>query len=178
MRNFYLLAAGLNTAPLLHQVFLHPELWNQNTVRTAHPGRPPPEVDDILLRFQASDGAAIIDDCECAWFPAWDVLSDAAQLVFDLARAVRAERIGRVLITRLAPGRTIAPHEDGGAVATYYTRYQMPLASEPGCVFECAGERLQMRPGEAWWFNNRLTHAVVNNSAADRIAMVVDLRTR
>lgn len=180
MRNFQCLATGLNVGPLLHQVVLHPELWNRNTVRTAHPGSPHKSVDDILLRFQpiAKDVARVIDDCECKFYPAWNVLTEAHALLFDLARAVRAERIGRVLISRLPAGGVIEPHEDGGAVATYYTRYQLPLQSEPGCVFECAGEAVQMRAGEAWWFANKLTHAVVNNSATDRISLIVDLRTR
>ena len=61
---------------------------------------------------------------------------------------------------------------------TYYTRYQMPLQSAPGCIFECDGEKLQMQDGQVWYFDNKKTHSVVNNSATDRIAMVVDLKTR
>jgi aspartyl/asparaginyl beta-hydroxylase (cupin superfamily) len=106
------------------------------------------------------------------------VLTEAHSLIFDLARFVRAERIGRVLISRLPPGGVIAPHQDGGAVATYYTRYQMPLQSAPGCMFECDGEGVNMRAGEVWWFDNKRTHQVVNNSATDRISMIVDLKTR
>lgn len=180
MRNFQQLASGLAVHPLLHQITLHPELWNRDTLRTSHPQSPHTQVDDILLRFQeirTDNVRGVVDECECQWYPAWKVLTEAHALVFDLARAVKAERIGRVLISRMAPGRVIAPHEDGGAVATYYTRYQLPLQNEPGSVFECSGERVQMRGGEVWWFNNKLMHSVVNNSATDRIAMVVDLRT-
>lgn len=166
--------------PLLHQIVLHPELWNQNTLRTKHPQSPHQQCDDILLRFQpiTDDISAVVDDCECIWYPAWDVLSGAHCFIYDLARTVSAERIGRILISRMAPGAAIAPHEDGGAVATYYTRYQMPLQCAPGCVFECDGEKVQMSGGDVWWFDNKLTHSVVNNSATDRISMVIDLRTR
>jgi len=179
-RNFQLLGQQ-NVMPLLHQIALHPELWNRDKVRTEHPGSPHSQCDDILLRFQdiaALEAQQIMDDAECVWYPAWDVLSEAHTLIFDLARMVKAERIGRILISRMAPGTEIAPHEDGGAVASYYTRYQMPLQSEPGVVFDCAGERVQMTGGQVWWFNNKLTHSVMNNSANDRIAMVVDLKTR
>ena len=31
--------------------------------------------------------------------------------------------------------------------------------------------------GEVWWFDNARTHEVVNNSAGDRIHMIVDIRT-
>ena len=176
MRNFLLLGSQ-NVTPLLHQITLHPELWNQNTLRTAHEGSPHKQVDDIMLRFQGR-GYQVVDDPECIWYPAWDVLTEAHKLIFDLAYMVKAERIGRILISRMAPGKVIEPHEDGGAVASYYTRYQMPIQSEPGVVFDCAGERVQMAGGQVWWFRNSLTHSVVNNSATDRIAMVVDLRTR
>jgi len=166
---------------LLHQIVRHEELWNQNTLRTQHEGSPHRHVDDIMLRFQdmaALEAQQIMDDAECVWYPAWDVLTEAHKLIFDLAYMVKAERIGRILISRMAPGKVIEPHEDGGAVADYYTRYQMPLQSAPGCVFDCAGERVQMEGGQVWYFNNKLTHSVVNNSATDRISMVVDLRTR
>lgn len=179
MRNFQLLGTQ-NVTPLLHQLVRHPELWNQNTIRTSHDQSPHTQVDDILLRFQRKDFGVemIIDDPECVWHAAWDVLTEAHKLIFDLAYMVKAERIGRILLSRMAPGKVIAPHEDGGAVANYYTRYQMPLQSEPGVMFDCAGECVQMQGGQVWWFNNKLTHSVVNNSSTDRLAMVVDLRTR
>jgi hypothetical protein len=162
--------------PLVHQITRHPELWNQNRLRTEHPGSPHSKCDDILLRFQA-EGSQVIDDPECVWHSTWNVLTEAHDLIFNLARMVKAERIGRIIISRLPPGAEITPHEDGGAVASYYTRYQMPLQSAPGCVFECAGEKVQMCGGEVWWFDNKKTHSVVNNSATDRIAMIVDLKT-
>lgn len=176
MRNFQLLGQQ-NVIPLLHQIALHRELWNQNRIRTGHEQSPHSACDDILLRFQA-EGSQVVDDPECVWYPAWDVLTEAHNLIFDLSRVVKAERIGRIIISRLPPGKTIAPHEDGGAVATYYTRYQMPLQSGPGCIFECEGEKVQMSGGEVWWFDNKRNHAVYNNSNTDRLAMIVDMRTR
>jgi len=176
MRNFQLLGSQ-NITPLLHQLALHTELWNQNTLRTEHPGSPHSQCDDVLLRFQG-EVSTVVDDPECIWYPSWDVLTESHKLIFDLAYMVKAERIGRILISRMAPGKVIAPHEDGGAVASYYTRYQMPLQSEPGCIFDCDGERIQMAGGQVWWFDNKKTHSVVNNSANDRISMVVDLKTR
>jgi hypothetical protein len=175
MRNFLRLAAGVNVMPLLHQITLHPELWNQNRVRTEHPGSPHSGVDDILLRFQ-DPKTNVVDDPECIWYPAWDVLTEAHDLIFNLARVVKAERIGRLIISRMAPGRVIAPHEDGGAVSRYYKRYQLALQSRPGCIFECAGESVTMQDGEVYWFRNDLTHSVTNNSNTDRVALIVDLK--
>jgi hypothetical protein len=186
LRNFMQLAAGVNITPLLHQIYLHPELWNQNTLRTAHEQSPHSQCDDILLRFQMRPDAAdpvyrsvgIVDDPECFWYPAWDVLSEAHRHIFDLCRTVSAERIGRIIISRLPPGGVIPAHEDGGAVVQVYTRYQIPLQSLPGCVFECDEEKVQMASGDVWWFENRRRHSVINNSATDRISLICDLQTR
>jgi hypothetical protein len=30
--------------------------------------------------------------------------------------------------------------------------------------------------GEFWWFDNRVPHSIVNNSADDRIMLVMDVR--
>lgn len=187
MRNFQQLAANTNVNPLLHQIQRHPELWNQNTLRTTHPQSPHQQVDDILLRFQKIDsaheddlirnGIGIIDEHETVWYPAWSVLTEAHDIVFNLCRIVKAERIGRILISRMAPGKEIAPHVDGGSCAAYYTRYQLPLQSLPGVIFKCGEEQVQMRGGDVWHFDNGTIHSVVNHSADDRIALIVDLRT-
>lgn len=176
MRSFQFLGTQ-NVTPLLHQLYLHPELWNQNTLRTAHEQSPHSACDDILLRFQA-EGSQIIDDPECVWYPAADVLTEAHKLIFDLAHVVKAERVGRIIISRLPPGKIIPPHEDGGACASYFSRYQMPLQSAPGCIFECDGEYVQMQDGQVWYFNNKRTHSVMNNSNTDRISMICDLKTQ
>jgi hypothetical protein len=178
MRNFQNLAAGINVTPLLNQLYRHPELWNQHRIRTEHEQSPHSQCDDILLRFQSGNGVEVVDDPECIWYPAWEVLTELHSILFNLCRTVCAERIGRILISRLAPGKVITPHEDGGAVATYYTRYQLLLQSEAGCVFDCDGERVQMASGQLWWFDNRKTHSVTNNSATDRISVIIDLKTK
>ena len=175
MRNFQLLGTQ-NVNPLLHQLTLHPDWWNIDRIRTATFGSPHSACDDILLRFQGKK-SSVLDDPECEFYPAWFTFTEAHALIFDLARVVKAERIGRIIISRLPPGKTITPHEDGGAVASYYTRYQMPLQSAPGCVFECDGEKVQMIGGQVWWFDNKKTHAVYNNSDTDRLAMIADLKT-
>lgn len=177
MRNFQQLAANINVNPLLHQIQLHPELWNQNTLRTTHPQSPHQQVDDILLRFQSAQDASVIDEHETVWYPAWSVLTEAHEIVFNLCRAVKAERIGRILISRMAPGKEIAPHIDGGSCAQYYTRYQIALQNLPGSIFKCGDEQVTFRSGDVWHFDNGVEHSVLNHSADDRIAMVVDLRT-
>jgi len=35
-----------------------------------------------------------------------------------------------------------------------------------------------MKTGDVFWFNNKLEHEVVNNSAFDRLSMVVDIKVK
>lgn len=181
MKNFQILGQGVDVAPLLNAV-LRNDLWNKNLLRTTHPDSPHKQVDDIWLRFNAipesgDELASVTDDKESINYPAWWALPEAQNIALNLMRQVRGERLGRVLITRLAPGKTIAPHVDGGAPASYYDRYHISLQGLPGQLFRCGSETVQMRTGEVWWFDNCKEHEIVNNSADDRITLILDIRT-
>jgi hypothetical protein len=180
MRNFQCLAANVDTIPLLNAIMRQPDLWNQNTLRTDHPNTAHAAVDDIWLRFNKIEEDVpekVVDDIECINYPAWWRLPQAQALVFDLMRRVGGERLGRVLATRLAPGCKITPHIDGGAPAWYYERFHIVLNSAPGCLFRSGDEMVSMQTGQVWWFDNTKEHEVINNSADDRIHLIVDIRT-
>lgn len=183
MRNFLQIASGMNFVPILHVLSCQPELWDQNTIRTKHPGTAHSDVSDIWLRFndvseyeRTGDPMTITDDRECIPFPAWEKLPQVRPVIFDLMRTVEGSRLGRVLITRLPAGKRITPHVDGGAPATYFERYQIALQSFPGCLFRIGEETVNFRSGDVWWINNCVEHEVVNNSSDDRIALIVDVR--
>lgn len=177
MRYFLKIAEGVDVIPLLSSLNAHPELWNQNTLRTKHPGTAHSEVSDIWVWFNdISDPVAVLNDKEVVPYPAWNILFPLRSIVLDLMRRVNAVRIGRVIVTRLPPGKTITPHVDGGAPATYYTRFQIVLQSFPGVVFNIGPEAVMFRPGEVWQINNKKEHSVINNSTDDRIVVIVDLR--
>lgn len=175
MKNFQLIASGINTLPLLHQIQRQPDLWNENTLRTKHPGTAHSQVSDIWVFFNALDGN-VVDDREVIPYRAWDRLPAVRPLIFDLMRFVEATRLGRVIITKLPAGCDIAAHVDGGAPATYYERYQIVLQSLPGAMFHIGDESVNFKTGEVFWIDNTKLHSVVNNSADDRIVCIVDLR--
>lgn len=179
MRHFQLMARGVEVFPLVHALQQQPELWNAETLRTTHPGTAHAEVDDILLWFNRIGDTPedVVDDKDVIPYPAWRALPEARPLVFGLMQQVGGVRLGRVMITRLAPGKIISEHVDGGAPATYYSRYQIALQNLPGCMFNIGDESLNFETGEVWHIDNGTVHDVVNNSADDRIAMVVDIRT-
>ncbi|CAG4900827.1 aspartyl/asparaginyl beta-hydroxylase domain-containing protein [Paraburkholderia saeva] len=183
MRNFLKIAEGVDVIPLLAELARSPQLWDQNTLRTTHPQTPHKQVSDIWLRFNdlslyEKDGDAkhVIDEHESINYPAFSQLPAARALIFALMARVQGERLGRCLITRLAPGRKIDAHVDGGFHAAYYDRYHIALQSLPGSTFRAGDETVCMRPGEVWWFDNAQEHEVFNNSADDRIHLIMDIK--
>jgi hypothetical protein len=178
MRHFQKIAEGIDVIPLLNALAQRSDLWNENTLRTTHPLSPHRETDDIWCLFNAipDDPKSVIDDCETIPYRAWTEIPALRPLVLDLMRRVDGIRLGRVLISRLGPGNTIPEHTDQGAPATYYKRYHLALKSEPGAINNSDGETVTYRMGELWWFDNSVPHSIINNSADDRITLVMDVR--
>jgi hypothetical protein len=177
MNNFHPMAQGISVTALMNQIARNKQLWNANDLRSTFPGSPHKQVEDIWLRFQPLDCKDPVNDHESVNYPAFFELSEANDLIFNLMRVVKGERLGRVLVTKLAPGKSIAPHIDGGSHSEYYERFHVVLQGYPGSIFRCGGETVQMLTGEVWWFDNAVEHEVINNSADDRIHLVIDIRT-
>jgi len=186
MRLFQKIAQGVDVLPLLHALGQNEALWNQYRLRTKCPDITiMQDIDDIWLRAQAKakdlepiteNILALQSELECVNFPAFVALPQARIMLLDLVRRVEGCRLGRVMITRLAPGKTIPLHKDSGLYAEYYQRYHITLQNGPGSLFMCDDETVCMAQGEVWWFDSLHDHAVINNSADDRITMIVDIR--
>ncbi len=178
MKYFQQLAAGLNVTPLMNALYRQPELWNQFPIRTKHPGTAHSDVSDILVWFNSLEQAqeGIVDDKETIPFPAWEKLPQLRPFIFDLMRTVEGTRLGRVIITKLPPGKEITPHVDQGAPAEYYERFQLAIQSLPGALFHIGDETVNFRTGDMWQINNAVTHSVQNNSSDDRIVCIMDIR--
>lgn len=165
---------------LLREVADKTDLWNGNTGRTYGDQSPFQDVSDIWLRYNGDFSSIdrVINDLEMVNYPGWDLLPSAREIVYGLLYSLKANRIGRVLITKLPPGKVITPHVDQGANAAYYSRFQIALSCDPQSPpkFYCGNEMAQMLPGEIWYFNNRKEHWVENDSTVDRVSMIVDLR--
>ena len=198
MRYFRKIANGVDVKSLLVALERQPELWNQYALRRVFPGSPQGQVDDIWLRFAnipiahalmsheqwlaanksmlMETAAKVLGDYETVDYPALASLPQAKPLIFDLMRMVEGERLGRVLITRLAPGHHIERHFDGGFYARYYDRYHITLQNSLGSIFRVGDETVCMEPGEVWWFDTSVEHEIVNKSSQNRITMIVDIR--
>lgn len=173
MRYFYRLAEGIRVVPLMTAIARQPELWGADKCRQEFDSSPHTAVDDILLRFGSKDG----DGLEAVDTVAMTKLPDAKAEILNIMRLVSGSRLGRVLVTRLEPGKKILPHKDTeGAYAKYYTRYHLVLQGLPGSLFNCGDETVNMKTGELWWFDAAAEHSVVNNSADDRVHVLIDVR--
>lgn len=204
MRNFHMLTSGMDVMPLMVALNTQPNLWNQNRLRTEAKieieneegdkeliETPHREIDDIWLRMndldkciQAGADGSSIDHRESINYSAMKQLPQARALIFALMASVQGERLGRCMISRMSPGKCIYPHSDIGDDLSiyydnepYYSRFHIVLQGLPGSIFRCGDEEVCMQTGEVWWFDNVKEHEVINNSADDRIHLVVDIRT-
>lgn len=181
IKNFYRLAANVNVTPLMVQIQRQPELWKADTYLRDYPQGPFEDVETIFLRFPPASVSELErgqkDQHECVWMDGMLHLTAAKLLIFSLMSQVDGERLGRVMINKIRPGGVIYPHADTPVHATYWDRFHFVLNSSPGCLFRCGDERVEMRTGDCWWFQNANEHEVQNNSGDDRVHLIVDVRT-
>lgn len=187
MDNFFRVASGIDTNQLLLALRRRPELWKEDTYLRDYPQGPFKDMESVMLRFpvksvketekEVQEHLSKYDQHESVDQPAYKELPEARPIVMNLMGYVGGERLGRVMINKLVPGGKIYPHADTPSHAEYYTRFHIVLDSTPGVDFRCGDEHVYMQRGEIWWFNNKLEHEVINNSATDRIHLVMDVRT-
>ena len=189
MRNFQRIASNIGVVPLMLAIQRRPELWKADTYLRDYPQGPFGEVESIMLRFpekrvfeQEAEVAAykrgehFYDQHESIDYPAYAVLTEARPLVMSLFTAMAGERLGRVMINKIAPGGVIFPHADTPEHVAYYSRVHLVLQSAPGVRFRCGDEWTYWETGSAFWFRNAEEHEIINDSKEDRIHLVMDVR--
>jgi hypothetical protein len=77
---------------------------------------------------------------ESIWYAPADVLP-VRDIVFPLMAAVRGERLGGVLITRIKPGQICKPHTDPGWHARYYEKFAVQIEAAPSRRFTSRANR-------------------------------------
>jgi len=187
MKNFQKIGVGIDTVPLLLAIKRRPDLWKEDTYLRDYPQGPFKQIESIMLRFpeksvheteaELEKHVVTYDQHENIDYPAYKLLPEARPLIMNLMGYVAGERLGRVMINKIAPGGVIFPHIDTKSHTDYYSRFHIVLQSQPGVQFRAGDESIYMETGEAWWFDNSQEHEVINNSADDRIHMIVDIRT-
>lgn len=181
MRHFQQIAAGVEVLPLVLDLYRQPLLWNQHTARTSGAGSFK-GTSDIWVRFR--DPTELVSRDAYAepfipvFYPAWHALPHLRPIVFGLMARLEAVQLGGVLITRVPGGQQVAPHDDRGRwhPEFFRTKAYLPLASNDRCYSTCGDERVTMKVGDAWLFDNLETHSTVNEGETDRVTLIVSMR--
>lgn len=186
MNNFLNLGTA-DMLPLQMALLRKPDLWDAHKYRTTFEGTPFGGMSDILLRYSrpelhegVNDPLALVDDVNLCMYPAWYELPEAHTIVFDLMRRFNAIALGRVVIARLPPGGRILRHaDDYGKYASRDDglRFHVCVQGLPGCAFHCGDETIAMQSGQVFWFRHQAPHSAENNSADDRIHLLIDVQT-
>jgi len=74
----------------------------------------------------------------------------------------------------LPGGATIGSHRDHGASLSRAHRIHLPVITNPQTVFGISGVIKHLPAGELWEINNRMAHAVRNDSDQARIHFIFD----
>ena len=183
IRNFEKIGAGVDVLPLLLELQRQPQLWNRNDARLSEHG-PHWQTDDIWLRYKdeaenkaSGSYANFGDEHDPIWYPAFYSLPSARKLIFDLMARINGERLGGILIYRIAPRKEILPHTDTGWHVEYYDKFNISVKSQPGCTFFYEDEAMNAQTGDVYWYVNHKPHWVRNESADDHIVLTVSIKT-
>jgi len=109
VKNFKLLEFDFDAGPLLEELADKEHLWNQNDIRTKGNSFHK-EADDILLIFDIDEE----DNKGC--YPASGELEKLGDFVYNFLEHLGYTEddavLGRMVLTRLKPGKVIYPHID------------------------------------------------------------------
>jgi hypothetical protein len=81
---------------------------------------------------------------------------------------------GRSRLMGLASGAEVPAHVDSHYYWRTHLRIHIPVVTNPGVEFTCAGETVHMAAGECWVFDSFQRHEVHNRGDAHRVHLVLD----
>lgn len=141
---------------------------------------PAPLEADVARLTQVDEWKALKDGEH--WAQIVLVRNDYRHPVLDTCPGLAAAIAGmpsRVLdacLKLLGPGGFVHEHRDmTGATPFGVVRLHVPIATHPDVEFHVNGQRLFLRPGEAWILDTSYRHRVANRSAIQRVHLVVDM---
>lgn len=181
-RHFLKIGSGLAVRPIRDQLVAHSGLWGAHGNRR-YTGSPHADSSDIWVRYRAleelTEPARFLEPHVSVWHPCAERLPAVVEIAEMLMKdpQVRGERLGGVLLTKLRPGGKITPHVDRGWHAGEYEKFYVAVQNEPGAVFGWPLGDVLARDGDVWWFRNDVPHWVSNDSAEDRISLIVCIKT-
>ena len=182
IRNFDMVKTGVYVDPARLEISKL-NAWNWLNLRKMFPTSSHREVEDIVFRFAPLDRAqtfeSVMDGRDTVSYWTWYAHDEVRNTVLNVFNGMLPPNteFGRVIATRLSPGKKVYLHADEGKYAESFDRYHIVLQADAfGCQFHCGDEVVHMLTGEVWKFNHQLPHRVLNNGKLDRINLIVDVK--
>ena len=186
MKYFHRIGNAFDTTPVRRELAAQPLAWGRSP-RVTFPGSPHADAEDIILRGPVGAEYKTLQELHqelsCEDYPAGELFPKTLAMAYNLAYLMsdpgaRDEyplQLGRVILTKLEPGKTIHPHRDEGAVPEFYRRICMVVQGGDENVFMIEGEVQPMQTSEMWETDVRQMHTVINLMDQDRIHLIVDI---
>jgi hypothetical protein len=187
MKNFHRIGGTVDAQPIRDELKSQPLLWGKSP-RTTFPGSPHVDVEDIGLRgpvgVEYKTLQELHEEIACEDFPAGELMVNTLKIANNLAWLLSPEemrhldsplRLGRVLLVKLAPNKTVLPHPDQGPVPDFYRRFHLVVEGGDEDIFICGGEVQPMQSGDLWEIEVSEVHTVVNLMDHDRIHLIMDI---
>jgi len=181
VRNFQLIHAGLDVAPILAELEAVPE-WGQYAERKERDGTAHGAMTDLWIRYfpheTLKEPADFNRPGQCVFYPVWHKLPAIHPIVWSLMASQHSVELGGILCTRLPPGGRIQRHSDRGAwhAERYNFKCYVVLQANARCVVECDGDEQVFRPGEIFEFDNLRPHSMSNEGSDMRTTLIICLR--
>ena len=177
MQHFTNVARGVDIEPLVAELHAAPEAWLVDTSRQRNV-RCQRNTRNIFLRVPVKPlprGAKNANDVHesriarsARKFPR--TLAYCESVADDLGGT-----LGRATLVALLPHGHVFPHVDAGAYYRIRDRLHLVLKSALGSPLAAGDERVVMRPGELWAFNNKARHWADNPSDEPRVHLIFDV---
>ena len=174
---FKLISEGSDVGPLANALEAHPEFWDEIKIRQEAPGTAHSDTECIYVRGpEAFTVESYFDDVGSYDYPAMDLfMVELKYLLGPIIQIMGVKELGRILIVKLKPGGKIVPHIDEGRYSDYFSRYHLPIVTNPDAYYRVENEFIHMKVGEFWQFNHKKEHTAGNEGAEDRIHLIVDM---
>lgn len=140
---------------------LPPQAW------VAHPNNHP---GNAAVRLVTTNGQQV-DDTTAPMAPT--EYFRACPYIREVMAAIGATW-GRSRLMRLSPGAVVPPHIDTNFYWRTHIRIHVPITTNPGVLFTCAGNTVHMAAGECWVFDTFDNHQVCNRGTETRVHLVLD----
>ena len=186
MKYFHKIGNRFDPEPILDDLHGQPLIWGKSP-RVTFPGSPHADVEDVIIRgpvgYEYKTLQELHEELSCTNYPAAELMQRTLLVASNLAyllsdpgiRDTHPLQLGRVILTKLRPGKTIHPHRDEGPVPQFYRRICLVVQGGDENVFMINGEVQPMQTGEMWETDVREIHTVINLMPIDRIHLIVDI---